>query len=66
MDKEYDEEGMKDAAFIYNISFVIAIGAMISHILRCIEIDDMTMLTFGIVMSPFGVVHGIGILFGIW
>jgi hypothetical protein len=36
------------------------------HVWRCIAVDDWLFLIIGVAIWPIGVVHGVGVLFGVW
>lgn len=49
------------------LAIVIAsIAAWITHVVVCIKTASWLFLIAGAIFAPVGVVHGIGVWFGIW
>lgn len=49
------------------IAIVIAsIAAWITHVVVCIKAASWGFLIAGAIFAPIGVIHGVGVWFGIW
>ena len=48
------------------VSSLIASAAWVTHVVACIRAAEWGFLIAGAIAFPIGVVHGIGIWFGIW
>lgn len=46
--------------------FIASIGAWATHVITCIQNQEWAFLIAGALMMPIGIVHGIGIWFGVW
>lgn len=42
------------------------IAAWLTHIVVCIKASTWLLLIAGAILAPIGVVHGIGVWFGVW
>lgn len=42
------------------------IAAWITHVIVCIKASAWILLAFGCIVAPVGVVHGVGIWFGVF
>ena len=51
---------------VIGIMAIISIGAWITHIIHCLIHAKYLLLIFGALIAPVGVIHGIGIWFGVW
>jgi hypothetical protein len=45
---------------------ITSIAGWLTHIITCIVREEWLLLIAGAVAAPVGVVHGIGIWFGVW
>ena len=45
---------------------LIPLGAMLTHIINCINTEAWLLLIAGAIAAPIGVINGIGIWFGVW
>lgn len=62
---------MKDSAAIAFFGVVLALGAAavggwITHIITCLSDGSWGFLIAGALLPPIGIIHGIGIWFGVW
>jgi len=60
---------MKPSAIVTFTSialFLLSLGAWLTHIITCIVREEWLLLLGGALMAPIGVVHGVGIWFGVW
>jgi len=58
---------MKGEGEIIGIGVVlVCIGAWLTHVFTCISDDRWGMLIAGGLIFPVGIIHGVGIWFGIW
>lgn len=46
--------------------FLTSIGAWITHVINCINNHEWLFLIAGAIMAPVGIIHGIGLWFGVW
>lgn len=51
---------------IYVAIWLWCLAAMVTHVVVCVTVNWAAMLIIGIVCFPVGVVHGSGIMIGIW
>lgn len=47
-------------------SLVAVIAAWITHVIVCIKASAWILLLFGCIVAPVGVIHGIGVWFGVF
>ena len=48
------------------IALLIAGAAWLTHVAVCITKANWLFLLAGAIMAPIGVIHGVGIWFGVW
>lgn len=46
--------------------WLAAIAAWITHVIVCIKATAWVLLLFGCIVAPVGVIHGIGVWFGVF
>lgn len=51
---------------MYGICILFFIAAMMTHIVACIMAHAFLLLLAGAIFFPIGVIHGVGIWFGVW
>ncbi len=57
---------MIDTGFVTTLSItVILIAAWITHIVHCLMYAKYLLLIAGAIVAPVGIIHGIGIWFGV-
>jgi len=44
----------------------VAMAAWVTHVIVCIKTASWILLLFGCVVAPIGVIHGIGVWFGLF
>ncbi len=45
---------------------IIPIAAWLTHVINTIQNEEWFFLLAGAIFAPIGIVHGIGIWFGVW
>lgn len=45
---------------------IAAIAAWITHVVVCIKTASWLFLIAGAIFAPVGVIHGVGVWFGVW
>lgn len=50
----------------YIAIMIASIAAWITHVVVCIKAASWGFLIAGAIFAPIGVIHGIGVWFGIW
>ena len=43
-----------------------AVAAWITHVIVCIKTASWVLLLFGCIVAPIGVIHGVGVWFGVF
>jgi hypothetical protein len=60
------EQSMTSALLI-GIAFVLtSLAAWVTHVIVCIKASAWVLLAFGCIVAPVGVIHGIGVWFGVF
>lgn len=54
------------AALFAIAAFFAVVAAWITHVIVCIKASAWILLAFGCIVAPVGVIHGIGIWFGVF
>lgn len=61
------EKGSGDVgAFIGVLLFAIPVVAWLTHVVVCLKAGAWGFLIAGAIFFPIGIVHGIGLWFGVW
>lgn len=47
-------------------TILAAIAAWITHVIVCIKASAWILLAFGCIVAPVGIIHGIGVWFGVF
>lgn len=55
----------ENAAYLMIATAIVSLGAWITHILHCLIHAKYLLLIAGAFMFPVGIVHGVGIWFGV-
>lgn len=64
-----------DVATIFGVAFTVlcalalaaaSVAAWITHVIVCIKTSAWVLLLFGCVVAPVGVIHGVGVWFGVF
>ncbi|ATS93438.1 hypothetical protein P1A145kb_p038 [Pectobacterium phage DU_PP_I] len=45
---------------------IASIAAWITHVVMCIKTASWLFLIAGAIFAPVGVIHGVGVWFGVW
>lgn len=53
-------------AVLYLLVWLWSIAAMVVHVVVCVTTNWAAMLIIGIVCFPVGIIHGTGIMLGLW
>jgi len=54
-------------AVVSMIAFALAsLAALITHVVVCIKAATWGLLIAGAILPPIGVIHGVGVWFGVW
>lgn len=53
------------AAYLAIATVIVSLGAWITHILHCLVHAKYLLLIAGAFMFPVGIIHGVGIWFGV-
>ena len=51
---------------LWLLLFVTSLAGWLTHVITCIVREEWLLLIAGAVMAPIGVIHGVGIWFGLW
>lgn len=54
------------AILVWVAIIVGSLAAWVTHVLVCIKASAWILLAFGCIVAPVGVVHGVGVWFGIF
>lgn len=53
-------------AALFQLAIVLAgIAAWLTHIIECIKDDRIALLIVGALLFPVGIIHGVGVWFGV-
>ena len=55
----------ENAAYLMIATVIVCLGAWITHILHCLVHAKYLLLIAGAFMFPVGIIHGVGIWFGV-
>tara|TARA_B110000977_G_scaffold95781_1_gene126375 strand:- start:923 stop:1105 length:183 start_codon:yes stop_codon:yes gene_type:complete len=55
----------ENAAYLMIAIVIVSLGAWITHILHCLIHAKYLLLIAGAFMFPVGIIHGVGIWFGV-
>lgn len=66
--KQKDEVkvGIDGGALLTTIAFIALIVAWFTHIITCLSTGAWGFLIAGALLLPVGLIHGVGIWFGMW
>jgi hypothetical protein len=51
---------------VYIVVWIWSIVALLAHVVVCVTTNWAAMLIIGIVFFPVGILHGTGIMLGLW
>lgn len=58
---------MSPTAAVLMVGFwLLSLAGLVVHIVSCVKADWVAMLLVGLFIPPVGVIHGLGIILGIW
>lgn len=52
--------------FLIGFAQGFSIAALLTHIINCIQNEDLVLLVTGSIAFPVGIIHGFGIWLGVW
>lgn len=63
---QYLRYNSSEAEFVLVVTCLVLIAAWVTHVLVTISNAEWLLLIAGAVMAPIGIIHGIGIWFGLF